>query len=90
MLAISVLTLVLTFVLFWAVMFSTLPTIWPAEVLSVIPPWRAASVTLAEPAITLAVPVRLPLATLIEISPSRVTMSLALSDKSFVSLTMSD
>ena len=48
--AITVLTLVLSEVLFWAVTVSTLPVIWPADVLRVMPPRLALSATLAEPA----------------------------------------
>ena len=87
--AITVLTLVLSAVLFWAVTVSTLPVIWPAEVLSVMPPRLALSVTLAEPAMMLPEPVRLPVARLMEMSPLLVATFVPTARSEFCSLIVS-
>ena len=56
MLAISVPTLVLRAVEFWAVTLRTLPLTWPTAWLRVMPPRLALRVTLAEPAMMLPLP----------------------------------
>ena len=90
MLATTVFTFVFTAVLFWAVTFSTLPVIWPADVLSVMLPWLALSEMLAEPAWMLPVPVRLPVARLIEMLPLLVATFVPTARSELASLIVSD
>ena len=89
-LATSVLTLVLRVELFCARTLRTLPMTWLEEVLSVIPPWLALRVTLAEPAMMLPEPLRLPAARLIEMSPLLVTTLVPTARRVFCSLTVRD
>ena len=72
MLAVRLLALVLSVVLFFAVTVRTFPAICPAELFSVRLPWLAVSATLPVPAEMVPVPVRLPVVTLTLIAPFTV------------------
>ena len=87
-LAVRLLTLLLSAVLFCAVTLRTLPTIWLEEVLRVIPPWLALRVTLPVPAMMLPEPMRLPVAKLMEMSPLLVATLVPTASRVFCSLTV--
>ena len=86
----SLLTLLLSAVLLFALTLRTLPTIWLEEVLRVIPPWLALRVTLAEPAMMLPEPLRLPVARLMEMSPLLVATLVPTARSELASLIVSD
>ena len=85
MLATTLLMFVLIAVFVSARTFSTLPAIWPAEVLSVMPPWVALRVTLPVPATMLPDPVRLPVARLSKMSPLLVATLVPTARRPFTS-----
>ena len=87
--ATSLLTLVLRKALLSEVTVSTLPAIWPAVALSVMPPWLAFSVTLPVPATMLPLPPMLPVTRLIETSPLFVATFVPMPSRVFDSVTVS-